>query len=680
VALIGITAAAVPGQAAIRIAWSYPPGTPAAGVRVMRAERSYPVSPDDGALVADGPAITEATDAALADGAIYYYSLFPFSGSPRVYELDRANRASALASLPSGAAGRMFALLPRLYHRYDTHVPAAPGAAGDAEHGQLRRFLDLPGGQLDLFASALAAARDAHDPARVDGRLLPLLAAWLGWQNDFTLELAAQRRDLRAAPAVYRTIGIVPTIEATVKRLVGAESRAKELVDNVLATNRPERLNWWARRRRGGAWRSDDAPFSLDAAFDGRPAIATTPGAAWLVYHVVDGDRSTVWVKQRSTAPGSAWTASRPVIYRPGIDRDPTAAAQAGRLWVIWSVYDRAHGRWSLDGRILAGATVTAAALPGDPSAERRRPALIADATGGLWLFWLERPAPLAAWQVKYSRHDGTAWEAAAPHGVPADAPAEDDLFAWFDPAAAQIRLYWTRREPIGALGGATRWRMFTRSKAALDPAVADWTAGARIGDAGPADHDDREPFAFAGPGGAELAFSSNRSGRFAVWTQTGAGPAVATGDGAASERGPAAFVDGGETFLIYRSNRGVAYRSAVYAATQTVDQRYAGGTTVDTRNAAKLALARRFDDFQTYSYDTGRGGIRRNRDWYAFDTVGLYVVPPAGAAADVLAALYRLTQGLRQFMPVTERAVFIPSADLATETVIPGLDTDQLP
>jgi hypothetical protein len=54
--------------------------------------------------------------------------------------------------------------------------------------------------------------------------------------------------------------------------------------------------------------------------------------------------------------------------------------------------------------------------------------------------------------------------------------------------------------------------------------------------------------------------------------------------------------------------------------------------------------------------------------------------VPPAGAAADVLAALYRLTQGLRRFMPVTERAVFIPSADLATETVIPGLDTDQLP
>jgi phage tail-like protein len=690
-ALVGITATPVAGAAQIRLGWAYPPGGGIAGVRVTRAERSYPATPDDGVVIADGLGLTSATDAALDDGVIYYYSLFPFSGSPRVYQIDRANRATALASLPSNAAARMFALLPRVYHRYDTTLPPAPASPADAAHGQLRRFLDLPGGQLDLFASVLAALRNAHDPSQVDGRLLPLLAAWLGWQNDFTLEFAAQRRDLRAAPSLYRTIAIVPTIEATVKRLIGAECRSKELVHNVLASNRPERLNWWARRRSaGGAWTSDDAPLSLDAAFDGRPALArAADGELWLAYHVVDGDRSTIWLKRRAAAPDSAWSPSRPVVYRPGIDRDPTAAAQGVRVWLIWSVYDRATQRWSLDGRIFAGpggATVTAAPLPGDPTVERRRPAAIADATGGVWLFWMERPAALAPWVVKFSRHDGTDWEAGAPHavsGIGAPAPADaidDDLFAMFDAPASRIRLCWTRREPITGLG-ATRWRMFTRTKAALDPTIADWTAAVSVGDttAPTSDHDDREPFAFAGPAGIELAFSSNRDGRFAIWTLPLAGAAALTGGTTASERAPAAFVDGAETFLVFRSNRGVPYRSAVYAATETVDQRYAGGTTADTRNAAKLALRRSFDDFQTYSYDAGRNGVRRNSDWYAHDTVGLYVAPTSASAAEVLAALRRLTQGLTRFMPATERAVFVPSADLTTETAIPGLDTDQL-
>ncbi|HSR98991.1 MAG TPA: hypothetical protein VLM79_18175 [Kofleriaceae bacterium] len=677
--LAAITAAAVPGATAIRLRWSYPPGSTAAGVRVMRAEGTYPTSPDDGVQIADGLAITTATDTALADGAIYYYSLFPFSGSPRIYEVDRANRVAALASLPSGAAARMFALLPRLYHRYDTLRPAAPSSPDDADHGQLRRFLDLPGGQLDLFASALAAIRDAHDPARVDGRLLPLLAAWLGWQSDQTLELAAQRRDLRAAPALYHTIAIVPTLEATVKRLIGSECRSKELVHNVLASNRPERLNWWARRRNStGVWTSDEAPFSLDGAYDGRPALATTSTGRWMLYHVVEDDRSTIWIKQRPAAPGSAWTPSRPLIYRAGVDRDPTAAVQSDRLWVIWSVYDRTAQRWSLDARTIVGTAVGPAQLPGATGAERRRPAAIADATGGLWLFWLERPSALAPWGVKYSRHDGTSWEATA-HSLP-DA-ADDDLFALFDATASQIRLYWARREPIAALGNATRWRIFSRGKPGLDPLVNDWTATSAVGDVAPPDHDDREPFAFAAAAaGIEVAFSSSRSGRFAVWTLPAAGPAVPTAGGVASERAPAAFVDGPDTFMVVRSPRGVRYQSDVYAATETVDQRYAGGTTVDTRNAAKLALRRTFDDVQTYTYDTGRASGRKNSDWYAHDTVALYVAPPSGGAPEVLAALRRVARGLRAFMPATERAVFVPPTKLTTETAIPGLDTDQLP
>src|SRR5262249_12242606 len=89
VALAAISATTLPGEGKIRLRWTYPPGSTAAGVRVMRAEGTHPLSPTDGVTVADALANTEAIDAGLADGTVYYYSLFPFSGSPRVYEIDR---------------------------------------------------------------------------------------------------------------------------------------------------------------------------------------------------------------------------------------------------------------------------------------------------------------------------------------------------------------------------------------------------------------------------------------------------------------------------------------------------------------------------------------------------------------------------------------------------------------
>ena len=678
--LIGITAATVPGARQIRLAWSYPPGG-ADGVRVMRANGSHPASPSDGTLVADGLAITEAVDQELRDGVVYYYGLFPFSGSPRVFQIDRRNRAAALASGPSGVADRMFALLPRIYHRYDTFLLASPGAPEDADKGQLRRFLDLPGGQLDLFASALRALQDAHDPAHVDGRLLPALAAWLGWPTDFTLDFAAQRRDLRVSTALYQTIGIVPTAEATVKRLVGSESRSKEMVHNVLTSNRPERLNLWQKTRdAGGVWSSGDTPISLDSAFDGRPALAqTADGTFWLFYQVVEDSRSTIWLKQRPTAPGSVFGPSRPLVYRDSGDRDPTAAVQGDRLWVVWSVYDRAAGSWSLEGRILQGGGVSLAPLPASSAAERRRPSAIVDPAGGVWLFWMERSSPMARWTVTYSRHDGTNWSPAVTN-FGAGVHVDEDLYAFFEASSGSIKLYWSRREPVAALSGVLRWRIFSRTKAGLDPNTSDWGAEASVADAAPSDHDDREPFAFATAAGTEVLFSSNRGGTFGIWSLAPGGGVTPAAGTLFSERAPLAFVDGANVTVIHRSNRGVSYQSDLYRATQTVDLRYAGCTTASTRDTAKLGLRRSFDDFQTYSYDTGPSGVRRNGDWYARDTVSLYVTPPGPGAPEVLAGLRRLSQGLRAFMPATTRVVLTPSADLNTETVIPGVDTAGLP
>jgi hypothetical protein len=110
---------------------------------------------------------------------------------------------------------------------------------------------------------------------------------------------------------------------------------------------------------------------------------------------------------------------------------------------------------------------------------------------------------------------------------------------------------------------------------------------------------------------------------------------------------------------LLYRSNESLRYTSTVYGATETVDARYAGCTTVDTRNQARTALRGHFEDFQTYTYDVGQSGQRTDLDWYARDTVGLYI--PSGATEQsVSPGQQGFAEVLRQFLPMQVRAVFI--------------------
>ncbi len=62
-------------------------------------------------------------------------------------------------------------------------------------------------------------------------------------------------------------------------------------------------------------------------------------------------------------------------------------------------------------------------------------------------------------------------------------------------------------------------------------------------------------------------------------------------------------------TMLVYHANESVTYTSTVYGATETVDHRYAGSTTIDVRNTAKRALRGKFGDFQTFTSDVGQNG-----------------------------------------------------------------------
>jgi hypothetical protein len=270
VRLLDITATGHPDGNRIDLAWSLPPDAPP-GVRVVRDETSHPSTPDDGVVVAHSVGITSATDSGLAGERVYYYSLFPFTGDPPAYDRDPHNRVSAMATSPYGFAAQLYELLPAIYRRYDAErTPAVrTGEPPGIVVPQLRGFLDLPGGELDRLYSFLRAALSLTNLDRVDGRLLPMLADWIGWQTDHRLPIGAQRNEIRFAPRIYQTVGGVPTVDATVARLTGWANRTKEFVHNVARANQPERLTLWSCLRAGSAPFTTPELVSVNFAADG---------------------------------------------------------------------------------------------------------------------------------------------------------------------------------------------------------------------------------------------------------------------------------------------------------------------------------------------------------------------------------------------------------------------------
>ena len=132
------------------------------------------------------------------------------SRSPRTRPGSRTTRTTGpwpWPPRPTTSPGGCTSLLPAIYRRFDAARLPAPDSGlegADLERGALRRFLDLPGSQLDQLYSLARAALGLLDLDRVDGRLLPLIGQWIGWPTDLRLPVDAQRNELplraRAVP------------------------------------------------------------------------------------------------------------------------------------------------------------------------------------------------------------------------------------------------------------------------------------------------------------------------------------------------------------------------------------------------------------------------------------------------------------------------------------------------
>lgn len=671
--LTNITATANSAGNRIDLSWSNPDPSTFPGVRVVRRTATHPLTPDDGVIVVHGTGILSATDTGLQGETAYYYSLFPFHGNPPQYEGDPHNRASALATSPYDFSGQMYALLPAVYRRYNeaqggTSDPAV--APADQIRGPLQLFLDLPGSQLDQIYSLTRAALGFYNVDRLLGNLLPLLAGWIGWPTDYSLEIGAQRNEIRFAPYIYQAIGLIPTIGSTVKRITNWESQTKEFVHNVARTNQPERLNLWSMLRPPAGNFGNPALASVNYVFDGRPSVVReSDGSLSFFYHTYRRHGWDIWTKQ---FVAGQWQPSAPVVDQPGVDKRPAAALQGTRLWLFWESYDPtqpvANQKWQIKFRTRTGGTWSDSSVFGDAATARRMPAATVDDSGGVWLFWLEQTN--TGWRIKYSRHDGTQW-LPNPVDFPTDGGldprVESDLFVLFHPTSAtqKIWLFWARHE-AAATPGQTRWTIAYRIKAGVNPATQDWSVVRTLPKATPNDHD-REPSPIVATGGnIELFWSSTRKGGWTLWNGTLDINALTFGvpqqltNTPYANRAPLAVDTGSGTLLAFRSNESLAHASTVYAATQTLDERYGGATTADTRNASKIALRGKFDDFQTYTYDAGQNGVRTNDDRIARDTIGVYLTPDTNNPATIKALTSRLANVLPEFMAVTERAVFI--------------------
>jgi len=756
--LQNITATAHASGNRIDLNWSNPKPDQFPGVRIVRKESSYPTSPEDGFIVAEGEGINSAVDKSLKGETVYYYMLFPNKGDPPEYQIDLQNRTAAMATSPYNIAGQMYELLPGIYHRYDTAFPKSiPDGMSeeDKQRGQLRRFLDLPGSKLDQLYSFAKAVLDFHNLEKVDGHLLPLLAQWIGWKTDHNLEIDSQRNEIRNAPTLFKTIGIIPTVEATVKRISGWESRTKEFVHNVFLSNRPERLNIWALyRRSSGEWSDSTELISLDFAYEGRPAaLEDAQGTHWFFYHTLRKGKWDIWYKKLFTYDidlgfqseldnrtisndlnhvlsndlmlafdddtfslslsatvekkdsmwlitdadigltftirqevgkliVQIWTPSQPLTNRGLIDKHPTGVLQDETLWIFWGVYDEMDKKWHIDYRTRT-VDVWAEIDPSEPFAdttnERKKPCAVVDNENGLWLFWLEKVD--YKWQLKYNRYNGTNWELDPANSFPLDAgedpKVESDPFVLFHPADTNQRIwiFWSRKETTGT---QKIWVIAYRVKQGIDPSVSDWSEVRTLPKDPPdADYNDREPAAFVkADGNIELWWSSDKDGSWSILRNSLDINAHTWGveeqitNNPYSQRDSLPLSINGGTFLIYRSNESISYSSKVYRATKTVDSRYAGSTTVDTRNSNKIGLRSKFEDINTYTYDAGIRGKRTNDDWYARDTIGLYLATDTMDKEKLEFGISRIEKVLSEFMPITDRAVFIPRSDFHTDYI----------
>ncbi|MBB6253160.1 phage tail protein [Nitrospirillum iridis] len=211
-----------------------------------------------------------ASPGALLANQVYYYQLFSAS-LPDGGADATPYRSAAQVTDSYGQNRALYLSLPEIYRRHDVQVrPDTPGSTSVPElspnFGQLRRFIDPFGIALDSLRGTAEGLRTLHDVDAVDGKYLPTLAQWIGWDLSVDVDIPQQRNEIKAASRLYRLVGTLPGLRALVTQYTGWSTQVAEFAQNIAQSNQPPRRNLYAITPDAGGlgWHgTDDAAQAL---------------------------------------------------------------------------------------------------------------------------------------------------------------------------------------------------------------------------------------------------------------------------------------------------------------------------------------------------------------------------------------------------------------------------------
>ena len=316
-------------------------------------------------------------------------------------------------------------------------------------------------------------------------------------------------------------------------------------------------------------------------------------------------------------------------------------------------------------------------------------PSVFADNSDRLWLFWSSRRT--GKWKIWFSRFDGSAW--GAPRQLTTGPLPDREPGVLFDAGAGRIWVFWSRKKANGL------WNIFYRHTTKLDfntLADPDWTEAELqpVPPNPPVGYENREPMPLLlANDSLELYFSSNRSNGWNSYSKpissATQGSDVQITAGQYTRRAPSPLKTGvNEVRLFLRSNETQIYSSHLYPSARTVDARYSGATTADTRNPARLSLRQNVQDIQHYTYHVPPPAgslppdqleLEEENRLYSQDTVVVYLVPDTSDTQLINRSAKLFAQALKKFLPIQVRVV-IRTEQVFREAIYGYTDASEAP